>query len=981
MSVMFTLAFSVLGSISTGTGHLPQDPAGAAPIDETRTLSLTSESSNRIEGKGPAQMAAYECKFMGTLHIWTESELSLYLHVEDTATSTVLARRVSDGLGSDTHVEVMVQAGDWLAITVAVEENGPVGSAELHLYAAPESEATLAAAELVRHGLTDVRELEREGDLEGARGVLAELLDHLQSIPGASTSEAISGVFWDIGVRARDLADLELARVAWNIALQHAERTLPPGHPSVLVNRSNLAVTIGQLGDPSGACELIETVVKALERIRPKDHVKVLTAKLNLGSMRAESGELDRAREWLESVIDTAGVGPLAEHPTVIAAKTGLAGILAETGYLGRARELLAAVLVVSKRDLPADHPDTILVQQNLAATLELMGHYSAALVNFEAIHDWARRNLPEDHPRAILASQGLAAIMIAMGDAVGARGLCATVLEASQRTLPAGHPNLIRAHLNMASTLLSLGEHEAALVMLESALGEGEQSLPEGHPDWLTIKITRAATLAAGGDLERARAIEEEVLAAQERDLPEGHPHLLKARSRLAVTCMQMGDLVEAEALEGGVLEALERAAPRGHTDVLRARNNLAFTRLQGGQVERARELVAAQVEGMKAHALASLALAPRAVGESLRTNEKWLAGLLRLTRTGDPEQRAAVFELQETMRLVVLEAARALRHSDAPDVKAAMGEALVARTKLHEWISSSADVAPARRDRELTRLTLERDRLERIASRRLAETGVTVQPVELDALAGSLGTKAVALAYRGTGEWVRNKDGGWRSEERLVAHLLRPDRTLIRFELGPTAEVVALVEAWRPEIGVTLTRGIAAPGGTERREAGSAITLRERLLDPILKETWWGDRQDPCLCRRRRLPGAARRATLRRRPCRRPLEHFERGVVRQIDRARFAPRGRAEPARPRRRQLRRRWNDRALRPGGEFSGPSADGHRSCRGDGTVRGHLRQERAEPQRRSSDEGSVVRTRPRQELCAPGDARGRPSING
>jgi len=836
MVAVFLLSATILVSLSPGMGRLRQDSVDLTQLEDVRNLSLTTEPSREAEGDGPSQVAEYECEFTGTLHIWTLSDLSLSLRVENSRTSSTVGRGLGNAQTGGAHLEATVQAGDSLAVTVTSEQDGQAGAVELHFCAAPESEATRDAADLVRLALADVVELERSGDLVGARDVLAEMVDYLAAVPGGTASESISDAFWQIGVRARELADLQCCRSAWSAALKHAERTLPPGHPDLAVNRSNLAVTVGQLGDISSACELLEASLADFEHIRPAGHLDVLNARMNLGSMLAEGGELGRARELHEHVIASAGTGPLCDHPVVLDARANVASIMAETGDLHGARELLEGVLVIRQRNLTADHPDVITTRQNLAVTLELMGDYPAALVNFEAIHEWARRTLPEDHPNAILASQGLAGIMIAIGDLAGARGMCATVLEASQRTLPPDHPNLVRARLNMASTLAALGEYEVALAMLDSIEADGAQPLPKGHPSWQPIRTTRASILAEFGELEQAHALDAEVLAVRERDLPEGHPDLINARSRLAITKMRMGQLAEAETLEEGVLEALEQSLPPGHQDLLRARHNLSFTRTMAGHLDRARELVPAQVAGMEAGALASLALAPRTVGEMIRTNERWLAGLLRLTRDADEAQRAAVFELQETLRMVVLEAGRALRRSDEPVVEAAMREAEAARIKLHEWMASTTRASAGRRDRELTRLTLERDRLERNASRRLAESGVDQRPVRIDALANSMGGKAVALSYRGIGVWIEGDDNEWFIEQHLIAHLLRPDRSLARFDLGSTAEIEALVEAWRPELGLTPSRGLVLPDEGNEPEAGSARALRERLLDPIL-------------------------------------------------------------------------------------------------------------------------------------------------
>jgi hypothetical protein len=61
---------------------LAQDPP-LSPFDEVHELELGAEDEALVEGHGPAQIVEYEIEFDGTLHVWTHSELDLFLRVED----------------------------------------------------------------------------------------------------------------------------------------------------------------------------------------------------------------------------------------------------------------------------------------------------------------------------------------------------------------------------------------------------------------------------------------------------------------------------------------------------------------------------------------------------------------------------------------------------------------------------------------------------------------------------------------------------------------------------------------------------------------------------------------------------------------------------------------------------------------------------------------------------------------------------------
>ena len=193
--------------------------------------------------------------------------------------------------------------------------------------------------------------------------------------------------------------------------------------------------------------------------------------------------------------------------------------------------------------------------------------------------------------------------------------------------------------------------------------------------------------------------------------------------------------------------------------------------------------------------------------------------------------------------MRLVAGEAARSLGKFDAdPELGPIIAAADRLRREQGDLIASGS---PDGEDSEatatrLTRLSLERDRVERDASRLLAERGVVAQPLEAQALAGALrpGEAAIGyrrLAYAHLSEW----DGIlYVGEDHLFAHILRADKTLTRVDLGSASELEELAHDWRAALGAPLLRGMAlAPEQQgENLETSAGTALRRRILDPVL-------------------------------------------------------------------------------------------------------------------------------------------------
>ena len=286
-------------------------------------------------------------------------------------------------------------------------------------------------------------------------------------------------------------------------------------------------------------------------------------------------------------------------------------------------------------------------------------------------------------------------------------------------------------------------------------------------------------------------------------------------------------------------MLAARERTLPEDHPDLLGARLNLANTMRQQGDRAGARALVVPQVAGMRALVLGSLALAPRQAREAVGGEAHRLAQALFLTRGADPGPQVAVFELEETMRTVAGEAARALRTAEDPAIRSLLADAGTVRAALGDLVSRPSE----ERGREglggeLTRLMQERDRLEREASRLQAERGVVTRAIELGPLARALGEGAALVTYRRIAHWYQVEEKGpIQASDHLLAHVLAADASLVRIDLGEASELEDLVTAWRAAVGAPLLRGLAAEqAGEGDREKAAGEALRARLLDPVL-------------------------------------------------------------------------------------------------------------------------------------------------
>jgi len=791
--------------------HQDLDPVPPTPYDRVVELEITADDEPAIEGHGGTVFAEYEVQFDGTLHVWAMSELDLFLQVDDAAEARRLASDDNSGGGTTPYLSLNVERGAWLAILVSGVP-GSTGSLSLHLAAAPETEATLAAATAAHGALQEARRLARRGQQRAASELLGAVLAEIEDTAGAASSQALADARASIAVPMSQMGDLAGGRRLMEFVLAAFERTLPEDHADLLRARANLANSMDEMGDLAGARALRESVLAAFERTLPEDHPDILRARANVSNSMGRMG-------------DPAG-----------------------------ARALDESVLAARERILPENHPDVLTARANLASSMFEVGDLAGARALLESVVAAFERTLPEDHSNILLVRSNLAILTGRMGDLAGARALRESVLAAYERSLPADHPDLVITRASLANSLFEMGEFAGARALRESVLATLERTVPDEHPELLRARLNLANSLGYVGEFGGARALRESVLEVFERTLPEHHPKILHARVNLSSSMYDMGDLAGARALDESVLAARERALPEDHPDLLTARANLAASMHETGDFADAREHLAKLVAGMRARVLASLALAPRQARQTVASESFRHSEVLFLSASAGSELERGAFELTETMRLVAAEAGRSLGRFDTdPELAPIIEEASDVRRALNDLVAGAAqkDAAADEVSARLTTLSLRRDRLERQASQILARRGVVTQPVDAAVLSAALSAGEAAVGFRRMARWGLNKAGS-RAEvgaDYLLAHVLTPDGELTRIDLGPALELEQLAIAWRNELGApllgggSLSRGIShsdgislGEGDDDNPEWKAGDRLRARILAPVL-------------------------------------------------------------------------------------------------------------------------------------------------
>ncbi len=294
---------------------LPQDfaPYPPTPFDEVIPLEFDA-SDDLLEGHGRCERIECVAEFSGTLHVWTSvsardgaasgggvgataadaGPFDLFLRIED-AKGDLVAEN-DDGGGKTPYVKLEVESGRQFTVLTAVARGEAVSRAELHLIAAPETEATLAAAKDAERSIAEVKRLREASQFEDARALAVATLERLRSISGAERSWWVTVRLWWLGDETYRLSLLAPTRDALDRVLSFLSRTLPNDHPDLQIARMHLARALAGLGDLPGARAQKEEVIEAYSRTLPENHDYLQMARGNLAITIKALGDLPGAR-------------------------------------------------------------------------------------------------------------------------------------------------------------------------------------------------------------------------------------------------------------------------------------------------------------------------------------------------------------------------------------------------------------------------------------------------------------------------------------------------------------------------------------------------------------------------------------------------------------------------------------------------------------------------------------------------------------
>jgi CHAT domain-containing protein/tetratricopeptide (TPR) repeat protein len=627
-----------------------------------------------------------------------------------------------------------------------------------------------------------------------------------------------------LGLLYENLQDYARAEETFMQASEICKNTLGESHPDYAMSLHYLASLYRIKGDFARAEPLLRQSLKIRKTTLGEISADYAASLNSLAGLYKEKGEYARAVPLMQQALDIRKK-TLGEMDTDYAKSLNdLASLYDAMGDYARAEPLYRQSLEIDKKVMGEEYPDYANTLSNLALLYANTGDYARAEPLDLRAMEIRKKVLGEAHPDYANSLNNLAALYENMGDSGRAEPLYLQAIAIRRRTLGDFHPELAMNLNNLALLYTNMGEYARAEPLYREALAIRKKALGEAHPDYAGSLLNLAAMYYNMGDSARAEPLYRQAAENWKKSLGEAHPNYANSLSSLGLLYMDAGNYAQAEPLIREALAIRKKALGETHPLYCDTLLTLAAMYHYQGNDAAARPLVATsldiqlrnleraaavQTEQQQFRMTASMSVYlntwltvtladPASAADTWRRVLAWKA----LTTTRQIALRRALKDnptytefrqVSQQLSTVVLSpplpptdpATLAMWNQRAPQLR---------QTWQAEKEKLESDYQ--RLEKELSRLSAvfyhEHERLVVTPNAILASLRSAPQPTALVDL----------IEYRYFAH-PRERDA---TEQRIVAFVVRPDRSIQRIELGSAATIQAEVAAWRKGFGRTL-------------------------------------------------------------------------------------------------------------------------------------------------------------------------------
>lgn len=527
-------------------------------------------------------------------------------------------------------------------------------------------------------------------------------------------------------------------------------------------------------------------------------------------------------------------------HPHVAVCMNDAALLYKSMGQYTKAEQFLKKALKVQKENRGPRHRDTAVTMSNLGELYRDMGDNVKAEPLFVEALGIEKESFGENHPRTGTTINNLATLYTSVGDTAKAEPLLKQAIELHTKGLGEFHPNTAMSYENLGHLYETIHDYVRAESAYRRALAIDQKVMGDNSPKTAEMLTNVAAIERHKGDFAKAETLYRQALDVDKKVVGENHVLTVRTLDGLALVYESQGQFAKAEPLLRQALETSTKIRGEKHPANVMLLNNLAFVYTATGTAEKAEPLSRRALE-----------ISEEYFGDSLRgQSERRQLALAHTVRSS--LDAYLTYSAQGS-------AADVYRHVLGWKGAVFMGQ-LASRAQRHrpdlvplfeqlEVVSARLSTLAMRGPREKLRVTwehqvaelsdrkeeLERDLSSKSDEFRREKSLLQMDPRELQralppgvALIDYLEYDHASMPASGKGLRVH--------EPRLVAFVVRKDRPIERFELGPIAAVSTAIDAWRKNIQLDLIEPVA-DSNSARVSGLPDHYLKDRLWKPLRK------------------------------------------------------------------------------------------------------------------------------------------------
>jgi len=611
-------------------------------------------------------------------------------------------------------------------------------------------------------------------------------------------------------------------------ALQIRKELLGPKHLDYANSLNSLAVLHQATGEYARAEPLYQEALEIHREVLGRGHPKCATQLNNLAALCDATGDYARAEPLYREALEIRRAKLGEKDPSYVLSLNNLAALYDSMGDYRRAEPLYQQALQICREAGGEKHPTYAAALSNLAELYDAMGQYARAEPLCRKALEIRKEVLGEKHPDYAYSVNNLGALYEAMGDQQRARPLYEQAAQIWKEVYGDGHPQYAVGLNNLAGLDRSIRRFDRAEERYRQASKIWEDTFGRDHPAYALSINNLAELYHAMGEYDRAGPLYEQALEIRGRVLGQRHPSYVTSLSNLAALCDSTGDYARSEPLHRQACELGEEVFGPDHPRYAEVLKNYAALHLAMGHHDRAEPLLRQALEITERLVEETFAvLSQRQQMAMVRSLRHTLDGYLSVSADVEQTDAQAYQYLLDWKGAVFIRQQQTRLAAAGPELQPLLAELQSTTSRLARLAYGTCP--PEQRDtwqRQLAELSGSKERLEAELARRSRQFRQAPEAVTPQRLRAALPPKTALvdfLEYTHSSPPVEETEGKFRYQQRLLAFVVRADRSVARLDLGPLEPIREAVGTWREGLGV----------GDKATAAG--LELRRRVWQPL--------------------------------------------------------------------------------------------------------------------------------------------------